>query len=101
VEQLKAALLDGSQQALREDRKGLPGMDGISHLVSSLVTMKGSFIRLTPVVHVIKLFPSSLTMRTNKLEGLSLETLSSQVLGFEDKARGNPIGAPFRYFLLG
>jgi hypothetical protein len=32
-------------------------------------------------------FPSSLTMRLNKLEGLPLEILSSQVLEFEDKAR--------------
>jgi hypothetical protein len=30
-----------------------------------------------------------------------LETLSSQVLEFEGKARANPIGAPFRCFLLG
>jgi hypothetical protein len=34
---------------------------------------------------------SSLTLRTNKLEGLSLETLSSQVLEIEGKARANPI----------
>jgi len=40
-------------------------------------------------------------MRPNKLEGLSLETLSSQVLEFEGKARANPNGAPFRCFLLG
>jgi hypothetical protein len=38
--------------------------------------------------------------RPNKLEGLSWETLSSQVLEFEGKARANPIGAPFRCFLL-
>jgi hypothetical protein len=30
-----------------------------------------------------------------------LETLSSQVLEFEGKARANPIGALFRCFLLG
>jgi hypothetical protein len=36
-------------------------------------------------------------MRPNKLEHLSLETLSSQVLEFEGKARANPIGAPFRF----
>jgi len=46
-------------------------------------------------------FPSSLMMRPNKLEGLSLETLSSQVLEFEGKARADPIGAPFGWFLLG
>jgi len=40
-------------------------------------------------------------MRPNKLEGLPLVTLSNQVLEFEGKARVNPIGAPFRCFLLG
>ncbi len=48
-----------------------------------------------------KRFPSSLTTRPDKLEGLSLETLSSQVLEFEGKDRANPIGVPFRCFLLG
>jgi hypothetical protein len=38
--------------------------------------------------------------RPNKLEGLSLETLSSPVLEFEGKTKANPIGAPFRCFLL-
>ncbi len=46
-------------------------------------------------------FPLSLMTRPNKLEGLSLETLSSQILEFEGQARANPIGAPFRCFLLG
>jgi hypothetical protein len=32
-------------------------------------------------------------MRPNKLEHLSLETLSSQVLKFEGNAKANPIGA--------
>ncbi len=55
-----------------------------------------------PGVNFIKPFsPSSLMTRPNKLEGLSLETLSSQVLEFVDKARANPIGGPFRCFLLG
>jgi hypothetical protein len=40
-------------------------------------------------------------MRPNKLEHLSLETLSSQVLELEGKARANPIEAPFRCFFLG
>jgi hypothetical protein len=40
-------------------------------------------------------------MRPNKLKGLSLETLSSQVVEFEAKARANPIGLPFRFFFLG
>jgi hypothetical protein len=39
--------------------------------------------------------------KPNKLEGLSLETLSIQVLEFEGKVRANPIGAPFRCYLLG
>jgi hypothetical protein len=43
----------------------------------------------------------SLMMRPKKLERLSLETLSSQVLEFEVKAGANPIGARFRCFLLG
>jgi hypothetical protein len=46
-------------------------------------------------------FHLSLMTRPNKLEHLSLETLSSQVLEFEGKARANPIGAPFRCFLFG
>jgi hypothetical protein len=40
-------------------------------------------------------------MRPNKLEHLSFETLFSQVLEFEGKARANPIGAPFRCSFLG
>jgi hypothetical protein len=46
-------------------------------------------------------FSSSLMMRPKKLEGLRLVTLSSRFLEFEGKARGNPIGGPFRCFLLG
>ncbi len=40
-------------------------------------------------------------MRPNKLAGLALETLSSQVLEFEGKARANPIIAPLSAFFLG
>ncbi len=54
-----------------------------------------------PGVNVIKLFSSSLMMRPNKPKGLPLETLSSWVFEFEGKARANPIGGPFRCFLLG
>jgi hypothetical protein len=50
---------------------------------------------------LLNVFSASLMLRPNKIEGLSLETLSSQVLEFEGKARANPIGAPFRCFLLG
>jgi hypothetical protein len=46
-------------------------------------------------------FSLSPMMRPNKLEHLSLESLSNQVLKFEGKARANPIIAPFRCFLLG
>jgi len=42
-----------------------------------------------------------MTMRPKKLVGLSLETLSSEVLEFEGKTRVNPIGVPFRCFLFG
>jgi hypothetical protein len=40
-------------------------------------------------------------MRLNKQDGLSLETLTSQILEFEGKDRANPMGVPFRCFLLG
>jgi hypothetical protein len=39
--------------------------------------------------------------RHNKLEGLPLETLTSQVLVFEGKARADPIGGSFRCSFLG
>jgi hypothetical protein len=58
---------------------------------------------LPPGVNVIKLFPFvsyDETMRLNKLDRLSFETLSSQVLEFEGKARAETIGAPFRCFLM-
>jgi hypothetical protein len=61
---------------------------------------ENSLIRLALVVNVIKtFFPSSLMMRPNKLQCLSMEILSSKVLEFEVKARPNPIGVPFRSFL--
>ncbi len=50
---------------------------------------------------LLNFFLSLLMMRPNKLEHLSLETLSSRVLEFKGKARANPIGAPFKCFLLG
>jgi hypothetical protein len=53
------------------------------------------------VLMLSNFLPSSLMARPNKLEGSSLETFSSQVLGFEVKARANPIGTHFRCFLLG
>jgi hypothetical protein len=56
---------------------------------------------LIPGVNVIKLFSFITDDEANKLEGLPLETLSSLILEFEGKARANPIGAPFRCFLLG
>jgi len=39
-------------------------------------------------------------MRPDKKERLPLETLSSQVLELEGKARANPIRGTFRCFLL-
>jgi hypothetical protein len=46
-------------------------------------------------------FSSSPMIRPKKLEGLPLVILSGQVLEFEGKDIGNPIGGPFRCFLLG
>jgi hypothetical protein len=68
------------------------------------VDLKDLVSHLAQTVQVSRLskpFSLSLTMRPNEPEGLSLETLSSQVLEFEGKARANPIGASFRCFLLG
>jgi hypothetical protein len=56
---------------------------------------------VTPGVNVIKLFSFVTEDEANKLECFSLVTVSGQVLEFEGKARANPIGAPFRCFLLG
>ena len=52
------------------------------------------------MVNVIKLFSFVTDDKAYKLEGWSLETISSPVLEFEGKARAIPIGAPFKYFLL-
>ncbi len=58
--------------------------------------------RRRPGVNAIKLFSFVTDDRPNKLEGLPLITLSnSWVLEFEGKTRANPIGGPFRCFLLG
>jgi hypothetical protein len=51
------------------------------------------------LIHLVSMlknffFPLSLMIRPNKQEGLSLESLSSQVLEFEGKARANQIGVP-------
>ena len=67
----------------------------------TLVKEEKGYITRRPGVDVINFFPLLLRMTPDKLEGLPLETLSSQVLEFEGKARANPIGAPFRCFLLG
>jgi hypothetical protein len=55
-------------------------------------------LQLRPGVNIRKLFSF---VTDDELEGVSLKTHSSQVLVFEGKARANPIGAPFRCFLLG
>jgi hypothetical protein len=61
----------------------------------------GNVVKLDLVPMLSNFFPSSLTMTPNNLEGLPLETLSSQVVEFEGKAKANPIEGPFRCFLLG
>ncbi len=40
---------------------------------------------------LLNFFPSSLMTRPKKLERLSLETITSQVLEFEGTARANPL----------
>ncbi len=58
-------------------------------------------LNLVSILFLYNFFlPLSLMMRHNKLEGSSLETLSSQFLEFEGKVRAHPNGAPFRCFLL-
>ena len=79
---------------LRPNWKGFPRANPLAYWASSSVTKEKGFITLTPGVNNLKLFNSSLTTRPNKLNGLPLETLSSQVLEFEGKARANPIGGP-------
>ncbi len=68
--------------------------DKKSSLFDLIISNEGkSFITFTPGVSVIKPFSLLLMMRPNKLEGLFLETFSSQVLEFEGKARANPMSA--------
>jgi hypothetical protein len=56
---------------------------------------------MKPGVNVIKLFSFITDDKAYKLECLSFETLSNQVLEFEGKTRANPFGTHFRCFLLG
>jgi hypothetical protein len=88
-----------------ESPDGPPAVRGArlqgSHLVGSHVFVAGSKSERFGVNSIKLFFLLRQCRRKNKLEYLSLETLSSQVLEFEDKARLNPIGAPFRCFLLG
>jgi hypothetical protein len=80
----------------RPDWKGCSRANPLAYWASSSVTKEKGFITLTPGVNNLKLFNSSLTTRPNKLNGLPLETLSSQVSEFEGKARANPIGGTFK-----
>ncbi len=66
-------------------------------LTSPTSTRPGTLAELKydKVAMLSNFFPLSLMTRLNKLEHFYLETLSSQVLKFERKARANPIGAPF------
>ncbi len=86
---LRLALLANSRLAW----KIFPGTNILAYFVLSSATKTKSFKRLTPDKTFLT---SSLMTRPNKLGGLALETLSSQVLEFEGKARANPIGVPFR-----
>ncbi len=68
---------------VRVDRKVIARTNTLAYLASSSAMKEKIFITLTPSVHFIKLFYLLQIMRPNKLEGLSLETLSSQVFEFE------------------
>jgi hypothetical protein len=60
---------------IRAARKNLPVTNTAAYFAAASVTdEKKSFMTLTPVVNVIKLFSSSLMMRNNKLEHLSWES---------------------------
>jgi len=72
-----------------------------SHFGNLIKTSSPGTCRDGELVSIKTLFSSSSITRPNKLEGLSLKILSNQVLEFEGKAWANPIGAPFRCFLLG
>jgi hypothetical protein len=73
-----------------------------TYLARESLTTEKKFNNIGPRCQCYKTLFSSLPMtRPNKLECLSLETLSSQALEFEGKAGVNRIGAPFRCFLLG
>jgi hypothetical protein len=85
---------------IRLSWKGLAGTNALAYYEKSSLKAVKSFITLATGVNVIKLFSIALTMRSNKLKHLSFESLSSQVLEFEGKARANSIGALFRCFLL-
>ena len=69
------ALLSNS----KTDCKGFPRTNTLAYLASLSVMKKKSFMALTPGVNVIKLFSFVTDDRPYKLEGSSLETLSSQV----------------------
>jgi hypothetical protein len=81
--------------------KGLPGTNTPPYYEKLKLMSIKSFITLATGVNVIKLFSFVTDDKAYNLEGLSLETLSCQVLEFEGKARANPTGVPFRCFLLG
>jgi hypothetical protein len=74
----------------------------VPSLTSPTSTRPGTLAELKydKVAMLSNFFPSSLMTRLNKLEHFSYETLSSQVLKFEGKARANPLGAPFLGKLL-
>ena len=72
---------------VRLDWKGIAWYKHSSLFGLDIINEGKSFITLTPDVNFIKHFPLSLTTRPNKLDRLSLETLSSQVIEFASKVQ--------------
>ncbi len=74
----------------------------MGHSTFSLPSFRSDWtIHVEQVSMLLNIFPSSLMTRPNKLQGSSSETLSSQVLEFEGKARANPNGVPLDASFLG
>jgi hypothetical protein len=73
--------------------------NGLTVLHFAAVNNHTELVKLVSILQ--NFFSLTLATRLNKLECFSLETLSSQVLEFEGKARDNPTGVPFRCFFLG
>ncbi len=77
-------------ESIRPGSKGLQRANTLAYLPVASVTKKESCIRSTPGVNVIKLFPSLLTTRPNKLECLYLAKTFQSSLTFAGSARSLP-----------